>query len=434
MSSAFVRLRGFRIAPPALRTKSVAAVVSSLALLIVLGSILLSLLLGFRPPVVIDEGGTYSGKWQSHDPDVPAVLIDTSEPVTIEDSLIRSRGHLIVAPDGADVTVRNSSGYGLNPNVKGKVPGRFLVADQFKRAILENNYLEGTSGIYLHDYEGDGTEDQSVKILRNRAKNIDGRHSDGTGGFSETGYEPAQFVQLDKVRDLQGVELAWNEIINEPGESRVEDNISIYLSSGTSNSPILIHDNYVKGAYPFDPAEDSYSGGGIMLGDGSANSPESAAAFVRAYRNQIVSTTVYGIAIAAGHDNEFYDNRAVSSGRLKDGSWINAQNVGAYVWDINGDTTKVPPTYYGNIARDNKLGWAAKSPEGEIVRNDWWFPNCARAPDGASLCTGNQSLPGPITREVEAAEHSHWEDKLVAADVTVGPQGLQGSTTEDPEG
>ena len=68
-------------------------------------------------------------------------------------------------------------------------------------------------------------------------------------------------------------------MINEPGKSRVEDNINIYLSSGTAAIPILIHDNYIQGAYTINPAQGSYSnktysydwsyaGGGILLGDG----------------------------------------------------------------------------------------------------------------------------------------------------------------------
>ena len=60
----------------------------------------------------------------------------------------------------------------------------------------------------------------------------------------------AIIAQLDKVRHLAGVEIAWNEVINEPGNSAVEDNISIYLSSGTPQSPIRIHDNFIRGAFP----------------------------------------------------------------------------------------------------------------------------------------------------------------------------------------
>jgi hypothetical protein len=233
-------------------TSSVYAAMVSLVPVFVLG-------FGCAPPglgapittITITEGGTYSGEWQSLDPGAPAVRIDTDEPVVIENAVIRSRGHLIMAMDEADVMVRNSRGYGLNPDVEGRAPGRFFASSgRFARVVLENNYLEGTSGIYLHDARANSVSGQTVEILRNRVKNIDGRHSNGAGGFSRTGYDAVQFVQLNGVRGLQSAEIAWNQIINKPGESRVEDNISVYLSSGVPHHPIRIHNNYIQGAYP----------------------------------------------------------------------------------------------------------------------------------------------------------------------------------------
>src|SRR5438552_2096729 len=82
---------------------------------------------------------------------------------------------------------------------------------------------------------GDGTKRRGVRGERNRYRNIDGRKSDGKGGYLTGAHELVQFVQFDKVRHIPGVEIAWNEVVNEPGQSAVEDNISIYLSSGTND-------------------------------------------------------------------------------------------------------------------------------------------------------------------------------------------------------
>src|SRR5690606_35478446 len=49
----------------------------------------------FDGPIRIREGGVYSGRWASDDPSVPAVLILTSEPVVIENSIVTGPGHLI---------------------------------------------------------------------------------------------------------------------------------------------------------------------------------------------------------------------------------------------------------------------------------------------------------------------------------------------------
>ncbi len=46
-------------------------------------------------PIVITEGGTYSGNWQSTDAKTPAVTVSTTAPVVIENSHIRSAGNLI---------------------------------------------------------------------------------------------------------------------------------------------------------------------------------------------------------------------------------------------------------------------------------------------------------------------------------------------------
>jgi len=352
-------------------------------------------------PIVITSGGVYSGNWQSLNPDVAAVTIVTNQPVVIQDSTIRSKGTLIEAIGTAiDITVLRTSGYGMNPDVYGQHAGRFLVAEGFVNVVVENCYMEGTAGIYLYDYRGNSTESQTVKILRNRVRNIDGRLSDGNGGYlswsDESDY--VQFVQLNQAWNLRGAEIAWNEVVNTPGVSLVEDNISIYASSGTPSSPLLIHDNYIQGAYPLDPANDAdYSGGGIMLSD-------NAASWVKAYGNQVVSTTNYGIAISAGNNNEFYGNRIVSSGMLPDGRYIAAQNVGAYIWDHNDD-----PTFGNNIGHDNVIGWMRFA-----QRNDWWTPD-------AAAWYGNVRMSGPITLATEAAEFTQWLNKLSAAGVTVGP-------------
>jgi hypothetical protein len=386
----------------------------------------------YSRPTVITKGGTYSGYWESLNPRTPAVTIRTSEPVTLVNSRLRGRGDLIqTAAANARLTVRNCYGYGLNPDVAGKAPGRFLRAEYFRSIKVENNYLEGTGGIYLLNYRGDTAAGDTVKVLNNWAHNIDGRKTDGNGGWlgynirtrlnngkAEEGFEIRQFLQLDKVRGVPGMEVAWNEVVNDPGASRVEDNINIYLSGGTPESPLRVHDNYIQGAYTIQPWQDSYrdgtyaydwsySGGGILLGDGDTKVADQASAYVWAYDNQVVSTTNYGIAIAAGHDNQFYNNRILSCGLLPNGRAIAAQNVGAYIWDLYKAGPKV---FYNNSGHNNTSGWIKASGE----RNDWWIPN-------ASPWANNVHWVSPINRDTETAECASWRRKLTAAGRPVGP-------------
>lgn len=362
-------------------------------------------------PIVITQGGTYSGNWQSLDPHHPAVEIRTAQPVTIENSFIRSAGDCISeGTDHVNLTVLNSVAYALNPDVAGQAPGRFVSLQNFDNVHLEHDTLDGTSGIYLGYYLGDHTSADTIKVIANAALNIDGRHSDGAGGFltGPADYDDVQFCQIGYASALAGVEIAWNDVVNLPGQSRVEDNVSIYKSSGTAGSPIDIHDNFIYGAYPALPGTQAYSGGGIMLGDGVGGSLAADCGYVIAHDNQVIATTNYGIAITAGHDSSFYNNRIIASGVLPDGTLIAAENVGAAIWNAAAD-----PFFANDSAYNNTIGWMGFNASGQPARNDWWLPS-------ATIKTGNVSLPGPITRQTELAEYVLFARKLAAAGLTVG--------------
>lgn len=354
----------------------------------------------YSGPITITSGGTYSGAWESTDPDTPAITIATSEPVVIENSFTRSVGHHIRAGSGrnAHVTVRNVHAVGVRPQISGRYPGRFVLLDTYRYLLVEHSYLEQTSGIYLHQ----SVDGATVKVLRNRARNIDGRRSDGQGGFS--GVHLVQFVQFDKGNNMVDTEVAWNEVINEPFNSFVEDIISIYQTSGRSNDPIRIHNNYFQGAYPTNPATDGYSGGGIMLGDG-----RNANRYLHAFDNQVVSTSNYGIAISAGAHNRMYDNRIVSCGYVTDPNgnevFVASQNVGAYIWNLHKSSD-----FSDNSGSNNEIAWM-RTPS---TRNDWWVPD-------AASWTGNERMHAtPVPCSAEQEEYDRWLAKIDNVGIRVG--------------
>ncbi|ULH17581.1 NPCBM/NEW2 domain-containing protein (plasmid) [Deinococcus sp. KNUC1210] len=368
----------------------------------------------YSGPIVITKGGTYSGNWESTI-NKAAVLIQTSEPVTIINSNIRSRGNLI-SGFNYNLTVLNTRGYALNPNVAGKAAGRAVNAEELLNLDVENSYFEGTTGIYARQFKGNASAGQTIKILRNQFRNTDGRQSDGNGGYLAK-WDVVQAVLFNNVQRVPNVEIAWNEIINEPGKSRTEENINFYVSSGTPGSPMRIHDNYIQGAYNLDPVNDSnYPGGGILLGDGLVTDPLNSG-FTRVYNNQIVGTTNHGIAIDGGTDNQVYNNRMISSGRLSNGQRIAAANVGVYVWDLNGGSKLATPTFSNNRMADNVIGWTRVAANGTTSNNASWLPDCGLK---GTVCSNNQDI-GTMTLANEQQEYQSWQAKLSSSNVKIGP-------------
>ncbi|AIZ44243.1 hypothetical protein QR90_02645 [Deinococcus radiopugnans] len=370
----------------------------------------------YSEPLVITRGGIYRGNWQSLNPKVPAVIIKTREPVIIENSNLRGRGDLIRGFN-VDLTVRNTRGYGLNPQADQAFPGRFLAVEFIFNLRAENNFMQGTSGMYVNRFQGDAAKGQTIKILRNKVQDVDGRYVDRTGHPTGRRYN-VQAVQLNHVVRVPNVEIAWNEMVNQPGKSAPEENINLYESSGTPDSPIRIHNNYIHGAYAVDPLKDkSYSGGGIMLGDGTHKDLTVSGGYIEVYRNQIINTSNQGVAIAGGHDQHVWQNRILSTGRLPGGEIIPTANVGAYMWDIQGGASQSPPTFFNNSIQDNLIGWTRFRSNGNTWYNNLWTPSCTSA--NRSVCSNNRSTV--VDDQTERGELALWQNKLTAANVVVGP-------------
>jgi hypothetical protein len=372
-------------------------------------------------PIVINHGGTYSGNWRSTDAKTAAVTIATQERVIIQDAHISSAGNLIkVDVKGADVTVRNSLGVALNPSVKGQPNGVFLDAASPRRLDVENNYIENVrDGVSVRGYSGDRSEQQTLVVHGNRARNLNGLLSDGAGGYlpgEGANRSLSRFLAFDNVQSVPGIDVGWNEVVDYPAQSLVSDVISVYRSSGTANQPMQVHDTYIQGAYPYRAAQDAYAGGGIKTDGAADDTVQNASAYTDVHDNQVVGTVSYGIAFHAGHDNIAANNRVISSGLLADGTKIAAQQVGLSNADVHGSTDR--GTIYNNTMHDNVVGWTC------------WSSSCAAAgyrqdqflPASPGDYSSNAVVPAKqITLEMEESEYLLWLNKTASAGVTVGP-------------
>jgi hypothetical protein len=414
----------------------------------------------YAAPLVITSGGTYSGNWETTNAATFAVDVRTTQPVVLENCNVRGKSDpLVRAVAHAHVTIRSCSAYGALPGIATRPRGH-LLNGVFAYADVENNYLEHTSGIQiaggLRPTVADTTA--TIRVLRNRVKDIDGRLPAGspcpgqvqsaTSGF----YCHVHFVGLLGVRSDPNVEIAWNEVINEPGESAMEDVILVTSSSGLPTAPIDIHDNYVQGAGPPDPAKnEKWGGSGINGGDDLVLDPSGphrrdpafVSAYVHVHDNQVVGGANWAFCVVAAHDVIVERNRAVHSGLLLDGRAIATNTHAVVFYDIYG-LNAGGPVVTANTARNNAVGYTfpfSGSVTG-LQRSDFdWYGKicnkqnadacCADAAKAgnldASLCMPNTDLyfetpNSAVTTANETYEYeSVWLGKLSTNNIRLGP-------------
>lgn len=302
----------------------------------------------YDPPLVITKGGTYSGRWASTNPDIPAVTIKTSEPVVLENCAVRGPSHLISARwVHARLTVRNC----LGEDTSDETAKRFIVAEGAVSLVVQGNTLQRTGGIYLNGMDTLAAENK-LEVTNNRAYNIN--------GLKTNGKEYVQFLQLNHVRGQSGL-IAWNRVENQPGESAAEDVINLFDTSGKPGAPISIRNNLIIGAYGT-PPESGYSGGGIMLGDGDG-------AELEAVGNTVIETSNYGVASAGGKNILIAKNTVLGLGKLNDGTILDANpDAGIYARNYSKNAAYDPKTV--KVA-DNVVGWARPKPAKPDARWDY---------------------------------------------------------------
>ncbi|AYA36879.1 hypothetical protein D3Y59_07305 [Hymenobacter oligotrophus] len=356
--------------------------------------------------LVIKRGGVYSGTFRSTNPDKPCIRIDTNEPVVLRYCRLEGTGLLIDARNGgARLTVQHCTGVALAPTDDNAAPGRFLEANSATSLAVTNCEMRQTGGIVVYKWQGNGSASQTLRILRNKVHNITGRYRNGGGRKSH-------FMLLNGVLQVANVEIAWNQVLNEPDRSMVEDNINIYNSSGTSASPIRIHNNFIRGAYPVPATAETFTGSGVTT-DGDGSSPLTCTANVEAYQNQVVSTCNAAMNIAAGHHVRYHHNRMVSSSQLPDGRTLKATYAATSVFNAYNKPRSV---FFANKIENNTIGFAKSGYQVPFAnRHDLSTGHCP-------TCIGNTHMPNPITLETEQQEWRLWLQKLSRAGVEIGPR------------
>ena len=368
----------------------------------------------YTGPLQITRGGTYSGNWKGTD-STPAVEINTTEPVVIENCNVTGTGPLIRSwARGGDITVRNCNGFVMDPPA-GAERGQFVSVANVKRLAVLNNYFEkATKGVMVYQDETAARANtlQSVRVVGNVGRNADDKSQqsaqNGTACF-------ASFVQFNRAIAVPDVEIAWNQFINEPEKSCSADSLNFFNSSGTAASPMRVHDNFLQGAFPHpNAASDAFTGTGMTTDgymDGSLPPEQLVVAYLDASNNTVLSTGNAAMNMAGGHHIRFHHNRLVTSGYLPDrsGRKLASSWAGTASWN----NFNHPPTLYGNNSIDsNTIGFVTWKTASH--RQDVWT-GCA-----ADTCHDNTSMPGPITVDTEQNEWNLWNAKLSAQGRRIG--------------
>jgi hypothetical protein len=225
-------------------------------------------------------------------------------------------------------------------------------------------------------------------------------------------------INLLEVRDIPGIEVAWNEFIHEPFKGGIGDSININDTRGTPDSPALIHDNYIQGGWDSDPRrgnELSYSGSAITTDGAFRTDPRLTTAFIKIYENQAVGFGNLGISTSLGHDIEMFHNRAVSDGRLDDGTPA-ATRYSIGIQHMNWRDN--PSDVFFNTSVHDNLSGVRRILDGQETRFDYWFqvPPTEAARNERWFPTG----PSAPTLADEQEEWDYWTAKLTRANVIIG--------------
>jgi hypothetical protein len=371
-------------------------------------------------PIKITSGGTYSGNWKSTDPNTPAVAIDTDDPVTIQYSVISSKGTLITlqgSKNGANVTIENVTGTALDPGVAGMQRGAFLSATNVTSMVVKNCSIIGASfGIKIA-----GAAPSTVEITNNLATDLEDRASDGNGGFLASRPELGHFILLNNVSALSGAEIAWNKAVQTIGQSSTEDVINIFNSQGSVGHPISVHDNYMEGSSS--PVTNGHYTGTALITDGEATSTSQIPAFVQFEANEVVATAGTGVGIAAGHDISATANRIVSCGENASGNWYAWGANAIVIWNYYGSTQ-----FYNNSIGGTVGGMVGPGTNNAPITYDSWINPPDKLDAGTSISGNDFTDPclvgGAVNLQAEDAERAYWAAKIAAAGELIGDQHL----------
>jgi chitinase len=345
-------------------------------------------------PVTVSSGTVLRGCYRSTDTGTPAITINTTQTVELDHARIEHAGiGVYVAQENGSINVHDSTFQKLATAPGAAYPGhRAIYAYGLTRFHVDNNKFIDGDGVY---WQAETVSPTEGSFNRNEVYNV-GR------------YLPDSLVNAFQTNnvDLGGLEVAWNKVVNDAGQSDIEDTFNFYESNGTSGAPFDVHHNLIDGGFPPTLGAGAYNGNGIVLAD-------SFGSYQRAHHNWVVRYVNAGVGIPNGSNLEMDNNVVVNSGVINGVPTGPDYGNGMVLWD-NASYAGVPTNC---SAHDNVVGYMRLN--GSLARSDYFMSECGI---NGNTCSNNTSMADPIDSTDEQAARDAWEAARVAASVTVGPR------------
>jgi hypothetical protein len=352
----------------------------------------------------IKSGGTYSGTYTSADSTVPAITIETHDPVVIDRATITHAGYGIFCQGSPNnVTVTNCTFTALPPSETNPKQYAVYLYGPTQVNIQHNSFNRG------HNIFIDGSG------YRAGISPIDISYND----FTDTSYyshapEPVGSVHGFQINATSGASVMWNRTTNHHGVSISEDVMGFTASNGTAANPILFAHNLVNGSYP------DYTGDGSTATGSGHNNGDLGGSYITCQYNTAVRYTNNGLFTPAGTNITIDSCTAICTGYADDG----AQCVSTWGWGVmayNGYPTgpnNTPQYPQGNITvTNNTVGhvrWTKGSNGYYWERADYYFPIQSVTE------SNNISLPSVTETDVQNAINA-FEASVTANGITIGP-------------
>lgn len=309
----------------------------------ILGAVLLGLPFHFS----YGQGARYTGSYTES----AAIQHVGKSNFVIEGSAFTSSSskYLIVLYSCKNVIIRNNK-FGSSP-----VNLAIYLDNCENITIIDNTFENVQSGMVAHNSRG-------IKFEYNDMTNV--------VGPLKGGGKIGNMAIFDKVTG-PGNSISYNVCENISGESYPEDIINVNQSHGTSESPIMVRGNWLRGGGP------SSSGGGIILGDVGGS-------YQIAENNIVVDPGQYGISIAGGNNMTLRNNKVFSSRK-------SYNNVGIYAanwYESLGNSYNITVT-------NNAVNYTNR----DGVLNNFWFAGNVEPIEGKATNVYDRNLSASILQD-----------------------------------